>query len=313
VSGRRGLVVLGSLGAAAALAWTAVGGLTVAAGQERQVTIQRSSSGSYRPSFSKPIFILALGGDSGSPRYGRPGRVDRSRMDSIHVIAINPTQKRATIIGIPRDSYVPIPGRGQNKINAAGTGGPELVERTVSELSGGRLRFDYWVVGSFEALEDMVNELGGVPVTVEPGLKGTLQDAASRARGIRPGRQVLNGRQALAYARDRHDYGTGDFARSDHQGDIMIGALEKARADSAANPGRTLEYLRSVFRHTKLDIPLVEAFKLGLLLLQIDPANVRNIVLPGTTGTTPAGSSVLLGPEAARILADVADDALVGG
>jgi hypothetical protein len=92
----------------------------------------------------------------------------------------------------------------------------------------------------------------------------------------------------------------------------MVGALEKARADALANPGKALDFLRIIFRHTKLDIPLVEAFKLGLLALQIEPAAVKNLVLPGDTGSTPAGSSVLLGPAATQMLVDVSDDGVVG-
>jgi LCP family protein required for cell wall assembly len=309
---RRAFIVLGSMGLAGALAWTAVGGVTVAQGQEEPIVIQRAHTASFRPSFTKPIFILALGSDAGSPRYGRGGRVDRSRYDSIHIIAINPVQKKATLVGIPRDSYVSIPGRGANKINSAGTGGPELMARTIALMSGGRIAFDYYMVGGFEHVEDMVNELGGVPVTVEPGVNGTLRDRASKAQGLRPGRQTLNGIRAVAYARDRHDYGRGDFARSDHQGEVMVGALEKARADALANPGKALDFLRIIFRHAKLDIPLVEAFKLGLLALQIEPAAVKNLVLPGDTGSTPAGSSVLLGPAATQMLIDVSDDGLVG-
>ena len=70
----------------------------------------------YGPSLTgnEPIFILILGSDS------RPGTaLEDGLCDSIHILGINPKTKRATLVGIPRDSYVPIEGGGTNKINVA--------------------------------------------------------------------------------------------------------------------------------------------------------------------------------------------------
>ena len=314
MTARRKLLIFPAIGLAGALVWMTTGGVTVASGQQPPVLIKRAHAGSFRPSFTTPIFILALGSDSGAPRYGRGGRAETGRADSIHIIAINPTLKKATLVGIPRDSYVPIPGHGSNKINSAMSfGGPALMIQTIEQLSGNRINFDYYMVGSFSSLEAMINDLGGVPVNVPPGDKGTLQDPNSKARGIRPGLQTLNGVLAVAFARDRHDYNNlrGDFGRTQNQGRVMVGALTKARSDVATNPGRTLDFLRSIFANTKTDIPMLEAFRLGLMMLQIDPKDVNNTFLDGTTGSTSAGSSVLLSnPQA--LLADIADNAIVG-
>jgi anionic cell wall polymer biosynthesis LytR-Cps2A-Psr (LCP) family protein len=121
---------------------------------------------------------------------------------------------------------------------------------------------------------------------------------------------TLNGPQALAYSRNRHDYGRGDFDRTIHQGQVLVGALTKARTLVDANPGKTMTFLRTIFKNVRLDIPLAEAFRLGLLALQISPSDVKNTLLDGTTGTTSAGSSVLLfNPQ--PLLANVADDAII--
>jgi LCP family protein required for cell wall assembly len=310
---RKTVLFLTTLGLASALVWPLVGGMTVASGQEKPIVIHRAHSGSFRHAFTKPIFILGLGSDAGAPKYGRGGGITSGRADSIHIIAINPALKKATIVGIPRDSYVDLACGGKNKINAGMLSGVQCMVDTVEAMSGGRLKFDYYMAGSFESLEKMINDLGGVPVDVERGLgssRRVLQDHASRARGIRTGKTILKGPQALAYSRDRHDYGRGDFDRTVHQGQVMMGALTKARTLVEANPGKTLTFLRSIFRNVRLDIPLVEAFRLGLMALEISPSDVKNTFLDGTTGTTSAGSSVLLfNPQ--PLLANVADDAII--
>ncbi len=314
MSARRKLAALASsLAVLAAVTWTLVGGMSVAQGQEKPIVIKRAHAGSYRPSFTKPIFILALGTDSGASSYGRGGSYEKGRADSIHIIAINPSLKKATIVGIPRDSFMPLAcGTSPNKINAAGFfGGARCVVRTVENLSGGRITFDYYMVGGFEQLEKAVSDLGGVPVNVERPIGGRFNDRPSRSQGMRSGQQVLTGKQALSYSRNRHEYGRGDFDRTRHQGQVLIGGLTRARQLVTQNPGKTLNFLRTLFRNMRSDIPLVEAFRLGLLALQIAPADVTNTFLDGTTGNTSAGSSVLLdNPQ--RILNDIATDAILG-
>jgi LCP family protein required for cell wall assembly len=316
-SRRKTLVLMSALLAASAFTWSLTGGVTVAQGQEKPIYINRAHEGSAKPSFDKPIFVLALGSDGASHRYGRGGRIDLlSRADSIHVIAIEPKLHKVTMIGIPRDSYVNVTCRGKStKINEGNYfGGPKCMVDTIEAMSGGALHFDYYIATAFDFMENMVNDLGGVIVDVEPGFgssRRVLQDHNSRAKGIRVGRVTLNGHDALAYSRDRHDYIGGDFARSRHQGLVMIGALRKARKDVGTNPGRTLEFLRTIFRNTKNDIGVVEAFKIGLLLLQVDPENVSNVVLEGSCGDVGGASVVQLDPSYRSVFQDLANDGLL--
>jgi len=317
MSPRRKLLALGTaITIAAGVCWTVVGGLSVAQGQTKPIEIHRAHNGSFRPNFDKPIFILAIGSDSGSKLFHRGGTPQHGRSDSIHIIAINPKLKKATVVGIPRDSYVPIAcGSSPNKINASMFfGGPECLVKTIENMSGGALRFDYYMVGGFDNLINMVNDIGGVNVTVDPGLgasKHHLQDHNSRAKGIKVSASThLNGYDALAYSRDRHDYGRGDFDRTRHQGLVLIGGLQQARKLVKTDPGKTLTFLRSIFKNVKTDISLTEAFKLGLLALEVSPGDVTNTFLDGGTGSTPAGSSVLLN-DPKPLLRNVADDAVI--
>jgi LCP family protein required for cell wall assembly len=310
---RRSIIVMGALALAAALAWTAVGGMTVAQGQEEPIVINRAHAGSHRPSFDRPIFILALGSDAGSPLYKRGGTMHRGRADAIQIVAIEPRLKKASIVGIPRDSFVPVTCSGQTKINAGMFfGGPECMISTVERLvrdHGGPpgFKFDYYMVAGFEHLSNMVNDIGGIPFNVP----FNMNDRASRAF-LRRGPQTLNGAEALAVSRNRHDAPRGDLGRSEQQGAVMIGGLTKARQLAGKDPSKTLDFLRSVFANVRMNIPLVEAFKLGLVVLQIDPKDVTNVVPNADTGNTSAGSSVILDDRSYRVYRDIADDGVLG-
>ena len=310
---RRTIVIMSALALSAALAWTAVGGMTVAQSQEKPIVINRAHAGAHRPSFDRPIFILALGSDSGSPAYNRGGTMHRGRADSIHIVAIEPRLKKASIVGIPRDSFVPLTCGGQQKINAGMFfGGPECMVGTIERLvrdHGGpsNFKFDYYMVTGFEQFSGMVKDIGGVTFNVP----FNMNDNASRTN-LRRGVQQLNGPEALGVARNRHDAPKGDFTRSENQGLLMIAGLSKARSLSAKDPGATLTFLRSIFKNTRLTIPLAEAFRLGLAVLQIAPKDVTNIVPPADTGNTSAGSSVILDERSYRVYRDIADDGVLG-
>jgi LCP family protein required for cell wall assembly len=303
---KRLVAVAAAAAIASAAAWTTVGGIDAARGQTPTTLIKRAHEGAFRPAPNRNIFILALGSDRGAPRYKRGGLVEAGLADSIHIIAINPARKAGTIVGIPRDTYMQIPGHGSNKINAAMVfGGPNLVVRALELLTG--ITFDYYMVTGFDGLEDMVNELGGIPVSIPY----RIIDRFSGAR-LAKGSTVLFGRQALAFSRARHGTPNGDFSRSANQGLVFLGALAKARQEIASNPGRVLHYLRILLRHIKTDIPLDEALRLGLLATQIAPASVSNVVAPGTIGNAGGASVVLLTAAASSLFSDVAADALVG-
>ena len=109
---------------------------------------------------SKPIYVLVIGSDA------RPDQaIDSQRADSLHILSINPAEHKASIVGIPRDSYVEIPGHGTNKINTSlFYGGPELVVQTVEQLTG--LKFDYWAMTGFASFEQMVHDIDGLVVDV---------------------------------------------------------------------------------------------------------------------------------------------------
>ena len=246
------------------------------------------------------LFVLVAGSDA------RPGeRVDRSRADSIHLLAINPRSGTGTVLGFPRDSWVEIPGHGTGKINTAmAIGGPDLLAETVQRLTG--LPVHWWVVTGFDGLVAMVDALDRVVINVER----RMADKASGAFFER-GHHNLSGREVLAFARDRKSVARGDFTRSENQGVVILAALAKMRTEVGDMDG-VRRWVDVLWRHVRIDAPLDEAVRLGAVVRRVDPAQLANVVAPGEIGDAGRQSVVYLSEEAAELFTDLRDDATLG-
>jgi LCP family protein required for cell wall assembly len=259
--------------------------------------VVKIDQGSFSPVPGKPVFVLVMGNDA------RPGE-QRSRGDALHVIGINPEARQATILNIPRDTWANIPGRGMDKINTGNYyGGPSLQARAVSALVG----VDISIVLStgFQGLADMVDELGGINVDVPFRMNDPTSGAVFPAGTVR-----MDGGAALAFARNRSVSG-GDFTRTHDQGILILAGLAKLR-DSAPTAANALTWLSVFTRHARFEnIGLLDLYRLSRLALSIDPENVRNITMPGGTGSAAGQSVVFVGGSAPGLFADFRDDAIL--
>jgi len=249
-----------------------------------------------------PMFILVIGSDA------RPG-ADPSRglADSLHIVGVNPREGVASIVGIPRDSLVPIPGFGTDKINAAlARGGPDLVVETVERLSG--VQIDAYLLTGFAGFERLVETIGPIGIQIPY----PMDDRSSHAR-FRAGRTELSARQALAFSRDRHDALGGDFGRSLNQGRLLVAALTELREDLRRGDLALLPWLLAGARHLETDLDLGQMADLLLSVPAIAPDEVRNRVVPGRTATIGGRSVVLLDPGAMVMFRDLARDGILGG
>lgn len=247
----------------------------------------------------RTIAVLAVGSDA------RPGQNPlRSRADSLHVILLNPRTRHAVIVGIPRDTWVSIPGYGHSKVNAAmAIGGPRLLATTIERAFG--VRIHYWAVTSFRGIARMVDAVGRLEVRVP----FRMRDAASGS-DFRPGTRRLRGVQVLAFARDRHSVPGGDFGRQENGGRVFLAALEGFRQDVREDPSRLLTWLGAGTRNMDTDLGVAELIDLAFTAASVRPAHVRNLVLPGGTGSVGGSSVVFLHTSTAR---RIFDDAAVDG
>lgn len=257
--------------------------------------VTKTAAADYTPRPGEPVFILAIGND------GRPGDTV-TRGDAIHLIGVNPATGQATILDFPRDTGMQIPGHGMDKVNAAhAEGGPRLQAETIGNAVG--VSIPYVMSVDFPGFIAMVDEMGGLDVNVPV----EMHDRDSGAN-FAAGPQRLDGHGALAFSRNRHQWPTGDLQRSQNQGYLIVQALAHLRAQNTG-PVRTLKLLANLGRHAQLDgIGLKDLYALGRLGLSVDPANVKNVLVPVTSGS---GTRLQLTSAAQSLFADFRDDAVL--
>jgi LCP family protein required for cell wall assembly len=263
------------------------------------VTVQRAHAGSATPAFKQRLVLLTIGSDSGAPKFGRGGSMESGRADALQLVVLDAASRRGVVLSFPRDSYVPIPGHGTNKINAAmAFGGPALLVATFERLTG--LTIDYYALTSFDGLTDMVNKVGGVQVNVDMNLRDHFAGAF-----LDKGRRKLNGGQALAYARARKTLPGGDFDRSRHQGQLLLSGLGTFQRQVAENPAQVMTWLSVLRDEVRTDVPFPELLRLALLAIKVPPSSIRNLPVPGAAGMAGGASVVHLQPSAYSLFARI--------
>lgn len=276
---RTRLVRLLTVGAVLALAALLVPDSAVKSTEIELVKVNRAETVDVSPDV---VWILGVGSDA------RPGEdMTRTRGDALQLIGMNTKTGAATAIGIPRDSWVPIPGHGSNKINAAlYFGGPQLLGRAVGDLVG--IQPDYVFVTRFEFFEDTIGDIGGIDVRNPVA----FADPHIKPKGFKQGRIHLGGYDALAFSRIRYDLIRGDFDRSANQQRVLRGIQEAVRA-KADEPGFIERGVFSVIQHLRTDLSPAELYRLGQAMGQVNPSKVTNCVVQGSIGNV-GGASVVL-------------------
>lgn len=176
--------------------------------------------------------VLVLGVDNA-------GSVNRS--DTIMVANINPQKNTVSIVSIPRDTRVDIPGRGQDKINHAfAYGGIELTKKSVEEFLG--IKVPYHVVIDIKGLENVINEVGGVTINVEKKMY-YVDYSQNLFVDLKPGIQHMAGKDAVSYLRYRAD--GGDLNRIMRQQNFIqaFGSQITSKENVLHSPGILMKLL----------------------------------------------------------------------
>jgi polyisoprenyl-teichoic acid--peptidoglycan teichoic acid transferase len=241
------------------------------------------------------VWILAVGSDA------RPGEdMTRTRADALQLIGMNTETGSAVAIGIPRDSYVPIPGVGSNRVNAAlYYGGPQLLADTVGDMIG--IDPEYVFVTRFEKFEAMINDIGGIEVR-NPF---AFSDSSLKPAGFRAGKIHLRGYNAMAFARIRKTLPAGDFDRSANQQRVLRGIHEKIRGN-AERSGFIESGVLSALKNMDVDGSPMELYRLARAVVAVDPRKITTCVVQGGIGNVGGASVVLPYVDQARAWGDAA-------
>ena len=226
-----------------------------------------------------PFNILLLGVDQ--PKLDEQGEFERPRTDTMLFLALQPEKSRAALFSIPRDSLIEIPGHGMERLNMAYVyGGYDLTKALVEKIM--ELPVDRYLMVNFQSFEEMVDLVGGVEVTVDKRML-YKDESAGLSIDLQPGRQRLNGYQALGYVRYRRD-ALGDITRTRRQQQFMMALAGKLK--DTATLKRLIRNWPDLLRisreyvHTDLKIP--ELIGLYLFFKNLDlREDLQTLTLPG--------------------------------
>ncbi len=199
-----------------------------------------------------------------------------SRSDVMMVASLDLKHQAVSILSIPRDTRVILPGKSHySKINQAhADGGIPYTMETVEQFLGCKL--DHYVVIKQEAIQHVVDSLGGVKVKVPHDMD--YDDSWGQLHiHLREGEQVLNGEQAVGFMRFRHDR-EGDFGRIKRQQQVIqtLGQEAKSPAVIAKAPG----LIDAIRKYVQTDLTPDQQLALAKLFNKMDPANIQTAQLP---------------------------------
>lgn len=242
------------------------------------LTVERWQDGAKKVS-QTPINILLLGVDA--PNRDDQGELERPRTDTILFLAVRPQHRRVGLFSIPRDSLIEIPGHGMERINMAHVyGGYDLTKELVEKIM--EMPVDRYIMVNYQSFEEIVDLVGGVEVTVDKRMLYHDQSAGFSI-DLQPGRQTLNGYQALGYVRYRRD-ALGDITRTRRQQQFLTALAAKLKEPATIRHvlRQWPEALRISKEYLRTDLGLPELLGLFLIFKDLDLGeSLQTYTLPG--------------------------------
>ncbi len=246
-----------------------------------------TTSGTAPPPPEGTLNILVLGSDR------RPDDTERyGRSDTIMIVHVDPGTGFVSILSLPRDLRVRVPGHGLQKINAAyALGGDALAIETVRAVTG--LDIDEYVNVDFEAFRRITTALGGIYVDVDH--RYYSRNPNYEYVDVLPGYQRLQGDQALQYVRFRHDR-NGDFGRISRQQGFLRAVREQAMGWSALI--KLPQVAGLISENTATTMSANDVFRLAYWGVKLRSGNVKQAPLTGLRDAHIGSLDYLLADEA---------------
>ncbi len=259
----------------------------------------------------KPFNLLLVGNDSRAfvdnstqvRAFGDEANAGGQRSDVTMVARFDPANKTVTLLSIPHDLEVDIPGNtpgisGENRINAAYNSGPDLLVQTIEKVLG--VQVNHYASVGFDGFSGMVNALGGITMDFPTPVK----DQYTGLNVSQTGCQVVNGTTALQLVRSRHLYymangywhydGQSDFSRIQRQDSFFRAVLAKINT-SITNPLAINSFIGAAVGNVTIDDTLSQADLLHIaeFFRGLPASHLITETLPTTAHVTSGGADVL--------------------
>ena len=241
------------------------------------------------------INILLLGSDN-DQKFPQDALLSQTMI----VVSIDPATHQVTLLSLPRDLWVPIPGYASAKIDLAyAKGGPSLARATVEKAFKIPIHYYAWV--GLSGLVRVVDRVGGVDIDVlHPVLDDNYpNDFSDSGYGtervyLAAGPQHLDGRHALQYVRSRHGDLLSDFGRSIRQQQVLLAIQQRTAGMDLVTA--LPSFARDLNGHVKTDLDLLRLTQLMLFMRGLHPGDVHQAFITPYVrdAVSPDGQQILL-------------------
>lgn len=263
---------------------------------------------------SEIINILLVGTDKNEDEQDSSDAARRS--DTMMIATLDMKHKKLKVTSLMRDMYVPIPEHGSQKLNASySIGGIQLLYKTLASNFG--IKANGYVEVNFDDFVEVVNAIGGVEATLTESEAVNLNETnyikRRKYRNVKPGKQILNGYQALGYCRIRHGkWKNGhypsvvtasgkadDYGRAERQRLIVQALLKKVKAMPVS---KWMELLEIILPNVKTDLSRDEIKSYMLAVVRTGATEVAQYSLPvdGTYSSQMINGQSCLVPDLAK-------------
>jgi LCP family protein required for cell wall assembly len=285
------LVIVVSMGAGMAFGWLSRTVAEVETRNPETVSAAREELTQAPP--GKPTTVLLIGSD----RREVLGAGDVGRSDTLILVRLDPRTKSISMLSIPRDLRVEIPGFGTDRINAAyslggGKDGAALALKTVKQLTG--VQINDFIDINFLGFVHVIDKLGGAFMMVDRRYYNDTAVTNYASIDLQPGYQRLDGKDALSFVRFRHDQ-QGDFGRIVRQ-QMFLRELKRQIGESARwqNWGRLPGLISIVAKNTISDVSSFgKLLALGRLVMGLDSTHIYQTHIEAQPIMVPTSDGVM--------------------
>ena len=238
---------------------------------------------------TKPLTLLLMGVDTGSG-----SRSDRwaGNSDSMILVTVNPKTKKTTMMSLERDILTKIKttdGTMQAKLNAAyANGGAELAISTIQKMMN--IHIDRYILINMKGLVQLVDAVGGITVNNTLGFPISIEENEPEYKAVvEPGKQHINGDQALVYSRMRYQDPEGDYGRQKRQREVIQKVVQKVLSLNSVSHYQAI--LKAVSNNMQTNVELSSGSIPQLLGYQDAFKNIESKQLKGEGATLADGGS----------------------